>query len=155
MDLNLNSCLSVYNKTAVNIADALSINNPENKYALPFITRRALIIFKLELILFKHREEFDKKRQILYGKNALTHYLFHKKGVSIADAKDISFHDALIILWDIIDNYVIPENIIIFISQHSDNYGLVDEDATQLAEKNPIYKDGEWDANFADKRLSQ
>ncbi|MEI7143196.1 hypothetical protein WCT84_06355 [Pectobacterium brasiliense] len=79
MELNLTSCLRAYNRTSANIATALKIDNPDNTRIAPFITNRTLIIFKLELILFYHREEFDKERKILSGTNALTHYLFYKK----------------------------------------------------------------------------
>ncbi|UPT55490.1 ECs1072 family phage-associated protein [Dickeya zeae] len=155
MDLNLNACLNVYVKTAENIAHALKIDNPRNTYILPFITIRSLILFKLELILFKHREEFDKRRQILFGINALTHYLVHKKGMSIADARNIRLHDAILFLWNEINNYEIPSDVMNFIINHSGYYSNDNEDISQLTEKHSVYINPEWDANFADKELSK
>ncbi|UFT92957.1 MULTISPECIES: hypothetical protein [Pectobacterium] len=153
MELNLTSCLHAYNRTSANIASALKINNPDNTRIAPFITNRTLIIFKLELILFNHREEFDKERKILSGVNALTHYLFYKKNVSISDARNIRLNDAIIILCDEINRYVIPNDVIKFIIEHGDNYSSADEDISQLTEKHSSYIPEEWNANFADELL--
>ncbi|MBN3207514.1 hypothetical protein LES60_07080 [Pectobacterium brasiliense] len=155
MELNLTSCLRAYNRTSANIATALKIDNPDNTRIAPFITNRTLIIFKLELILFYHREEFDKERKILSGTNALTHYLFYKKNVPISDARNIRLHDAIVILCDEINRYVIPSDVINFIIEHGDNYSSADEDISQITERFSSYINSEWDANFADELLRQ
>lgn len=155
MELNLTSCLRTYNRIFANIASALKIDNPDNTKIAPFITNRSLIIFKLELILFYHREEFDKERKILSGVNALTHYLFYKKNVSILDARNIRLHDAIVILCDEINRYVIPNDVINFIIEHGDNYSSSDENISQLTERFSSYINNEWDANFADELLRQ
>ncbi|WP_350312953.1 hypothetical protein OHJ28_22120 [Dickeya fangzhongdai] len=153
MDLNLTACFRVYEKTFNNIATALKINNPDNTYLCAPLTLRTLVIFKLNLILFEYRENLDKKREVLIGRNALTHYLFNKKGITFTEAKNISLNDAVIILWNEINSYEIPENIINHIRNHSDNYHHTDNDISKFKKDYPSYIDEEWDPNYADEEL--
>lgn len=62
------------------------------------ICHRALMIFKLDLILFAYKQKVDEHRFILHGKNALASYLFTQYNVPFLEAKTLSLNDALTII---------------------------------------------------------
>lgn len=62
------------------------------------ISHRALIIFKLDLILFAYKQKFDEHRFLLHGNNALASFLFTQYHVPFLEAKSLSLNDALTLI---------------------------------------------------------
>lgn len=152
MDLNLTNVIHVFQNTLRNVVSHLNISDDErfeddiNNY----ISKRSFVIFKLDVLLFEYRENLDKHRLALFGKNALTHYLVNKKNISLTEAKNIEFHDAIVILWDDISDYKISDEIMSYINR---NFSFSNQDITLYCERFKGYSYDEWDANYADRRL--
>ncbi|ACT13658.1 MULTISPECIES: ECs1072 family phage-associated protein [Pectobacterium] len=152
MDLNLTNAFRVFENTIKNVVSHLNVNDNERfGYELEhYISNRSFIIFKLDVMLFEYRESLDKHRLALFGKNALIHYLVNKKNISLTEAKNIEFHDAIVILWDDISDYKISDEIISYINR---SYSFSNHDISIYYERYKGYSYDEWDANYADRRL--
>ncbi|MEI7214232.1 hypothetical protein WCT97_16525 [Pectobacterium versatile] len=152
MDLNLTNAFRVFENTIKNVTSHLNVNDNERfGHELEhYISNRSFIIFKLDVMLFEYRESLDKHRLALFGKNALIHYLVNKKNISLTEAKNIEFHDAIVILWNDISEYKISDEIISYINR---SYSFSNHDISLYYERYKGYSYDEWDANYADRRL--
>ncbi|WP_099045423.1 ECs1072 family phage-associated protein [Lonsdalea britannica] len=113
-----------------------------------YTNNRALIICKLDIILTEHRNSVDKNRFVLFGKNALYHYLFTKKGIPLSEAKSMSFHDSLIVLWGDIAACELPRNVDDFLHEH---YDLISHESHDIDTPFRYFEESEWDPSFADE----
>ncbi|MDC9821988.1 hypothetical protein ABRQ07_11650 [Pectobacterium polonicum] len=152
MELNISSCYNVFDNGVNRVAKSLNISNLHNSEIESYITHRALIIFKLDLILIEHRNSFDKDRFVLFGKNALYHYLFLKKGVPLDSSKKMSFHDILIVLWDDISAYNIPSDVLTHLHK-----GFYFNNPTPLSvrDEERYFQETEWNPEDADRQLNR
>ncbi|EEW7497619.1 hypothetical protein D6V68_13395 [Escherichia albertii] len=156
MELDAFVCLRIFEKHYERVAESYREVLDKETANSTFVATRALILLKLDLLLVEYRRNIDSKCVVLFGKNVLYHYLFTQKGVSLSDAKSMSLHDILIVLWSDINAYVIPEHILEYIhglykfefSSSSPNE-LVYKDENSL-----LFNDSAWDFYPADTRLN-
>lgn len=149
-EINITACYKVFSRTFKNVGKALNINDPESREYFNYVSSRTLIIFKFDLMLFDYKEKHDKKRVILRGKNALTHFLVNEKNIDFNQAKNISLNDALIIAWDNIRTYELSDEVLFYLKK---DYTFDDEEFSEMHTKYPSFSDDEWDANLLDERL--
>lgn len=149
-EINITACYKVFSRTFKNVGKALNINDPESREYFNYVSSRSLIIFKLDLMLFDYKEKHDKKRVILRGRNALTHFLVNEKNIDFNQAKNISLNDALIIAWDNIRTYELSNEVLLYLKK---DYTFDDEDFSEMHTRYPSFSDDEWDANLLDERL--
>ena len=150
MEPNLSACFRVFQNHVQNVSHSLGIKSrPENDLE-SYISHRALIIFKLDLLLFEHRNEIDKERFLLFGKNALYHYLFSKKGISLSESKTMSLHDSLIVLSHDLISFKLPTNINNYLKNE---FSFNSIDCNLIRDDSRAFQDAEWDPDFSDSRL--
>ncbi|MFC3393665.1 ECs1072 family phage-associated protein [Brenneria rubrifaciens] len=152
MELNISSCHRVFDKIVTRVDNSLNIKDSCMSEAKNYITHRALIIFKLDVLLIEHREKFDNERLVLFGKNALYHYLFTKKGIPLETAKNMGLHDSLIVLWDDITAYNLPTDVDEFIRKNF--YYANNPDSQSVPDEKRYFQDSEWDPEFTERWLS-
>ncbi|HHS2552757.1 TPA: ECs1072 family phage-associated protein [Escherichia coli] len=155
MELDAFVCLRIFEKHCERVAESYRDVLDKETANSAFVATRALILLKLDLLLVEYRRNIDSKCVVLFGKNVLYHYLFTQKGVSLSDAKNMCLHDILIVLWNDINAYVIPEHVserIQILYKHelsSPTPDLSYEDESLLH-----FKDSAWDFYPADTRLN-
>lgn len=152
MELNISSCYKVFENGISRVAKSLNISNLHNSEIESYVSHRALIIFKLDLILIEHRNSFDKDRFVLFGKNALYHYLFLKKGVPLDSSEKMTFHDILIVLWDNISSYEIPSDVLKMLHEE---FRFNNPDSHSVRDEHRSFQESEWDPEFSDRRLNR
>ncbi|EGC1988281.1 hypothetical protein H8828_003511 [Salmonella enterica] len=151
MELNITTCYRIFEKHYNRISEFLGVN-PSTRHELEnFVAYRALILFKLDLLLIDHRNSIDQDRFILFGKNALHHYLFTKKGVPYTEAKSLSLQDSLIILAEDISKYMLPADILNFIKNE---FNFSSNNIKSVIDEMRVFKDSDWDFEPADTRLN-
>ncbi|MEN4562341.1 hypothetical protein [Pantoea agglomerans] len=110
MEMNLttlgNIFSATYSRVAINCqisGEAMTFRS-ENMNSL--LSCRAMMIFKLDLLLFKFRNEIDPGRLFLRGKNSLECYLLKKKGIHDLNYGNYSLPEVLAVLSDDLDALV-------------------------------------------------
>lgn len=154
MELNLSACYRVFLGHYSRIANSLGVNpNPDNRSdESSYVTYRALMLFKLDLLLIEHQEKIDPDRFFLFGENALNHYLFTKKGVSLSETKNLSLHDKLTILAEELISYSIPHEVLNYLKQEF-NFSIPDFKSVQNDRRE--FKHSDWSFELAEQRLNQ
>ncbi|MEB5609200.1 ECs1072 family phage-associated protein [Serratia marcescens] len=134
--------------TSLNIDEGdIDLRSDEHNY----FTERALIIFKLDKFLFEYKNENDRHRLILKGKNALVSYLVNNKNLSLNEAKNINLEDALILLSNELNSVTIPDEAIRYLQGHDFNFHGYD--SKRFIYQYSGYQDSEWEPDLWDKRL--
>ncbi|HHT0319736.1 TPA: ECs1072 family phage-associated protein [Raoultella planticola] len=154
MDLNVTKVLQCIDSITQQIANHHGLIYPYQRNIEDLITRQALVVIKLDLILTEYRNNIDKSGFLLYGKNALYHYLFTQKNISIKDSKEMDFQTVLLVMWDDICNYSFPANVDAQIKKF---FPLSDLDFARLLRSSPQYQcipPDVWMPELADKLLS-
>jgi hypothetical protein len=100
MGISMTDMSTLFEQVHKNVKHSVGISEKVNsdQDVKACICHRALIIFKLDLILFAYKQKMDENRFILYGRNALDSYLFTHYKVPFLEAKSLSLHDALTII---------------------------------------------------------
>lgn len=151
MELNITTCYKIFEKHFNRISESLDVS-PSTRHELEnFVAYRALILFKLDLLLIDHRNSIDGDRFILFGKNALHHYLFTKKGVPYSEAKKLNLQDSLVILADDISKYSLPAEIINFLKNE---FNFSSNNIKYVKDEMRVFKDSDWDFEPADTQLN-
>ncbi|EMY0667380.1 hypothetical protein AAIC16_000406 [Serratia marcescens] len=151
MELNLSTCYSVFEKHYSRVADSLGVKASFRDDIASYVTHRAMILFKLDLLLIEHRNKIDPDRFFLFGKNALYHYLFSKKGISLSEAKKICLHDTLIVLAEDVSAFQVPKDVI---SHLRKEFNFSAPDFKLVQDEKRKFQDSEWDFEPADRRLN-
>lgn len=149
MDINLTDAHKVFSHHLENISSALKIEQSRYEEHDRLLAFRALTLFKLDVLISIHRNEIDPQHIILFGKNALYHYLVSKKSVSIIEAKNLTLHDILVLLADDLASLVLGINVMGYLHK---NFTLTAPEKLQKPELR-TFRDEEWDPEFAERRL--
>ena len=156
MELNLSTAYRVFDHGVKRVAKSLLLSEPYSPSVEPqiqsYVTQRAFIIFKLDLLLFQHRNKHDKERFVLFGKNALYHYLFTKKNIPVEEAKKMDFHDVLLTVWDELAEFQIPKDVDDYLHK---NFYFNNPDPQSISPSLRSFDNSEWDPDFSDRRLNQ
>ncbi|WP_337263346.1 MULTISPECIES: ECs1072 family phage-associated protein [unclassified Serratia (in: enterobacteria)] len=152
MEISKTQYLNLFRKTFDGIPKSHKIGVSDN--AINYFSHRALIIFRLDMLLFKYKQDNDPLRLILSGKNALTSYLINKKNIPLNDAKNASLRDALTILWTDIKSVSIPDSLLDSLME-AYSYNFNKFNPRYYAEQHLDYVDDEWNPELWDKLLLQ
>lgn len=138
-------CIYQNVKTSMGITDEMLLTEDKRAY----ITQRSLIIFKLDSVLFKFKQENDWHRFVLRGRNALNAYLFFKYKVPYSEAKSLSLMEALAILMPELNVLKTDNEIVEHLSKSKDFIFHVNDRLPEV--KKVIIDDLEWDAELCDR----
>lgn len=154
MELNLSTCYRIFLGHYSRIAESLGVSpDPDARSdEASYVTYRALMLFKLDLLLIEHQNKVDTDRFFLFGENALNHYLFTKKGVSFSESKTLSLHDKLTILAEELISYSIPHEVLNYLKREF-NFSIPDFKSVQNDRR--VFKDSDWSFDLAEQRLNQ
>ncbi|NYA43243.1 hypothetical protein HZI31_07995 [Serratia fonticola] len=154
MDISITQYYNLFNYTLRNILKTHDINIDAHDYDEHeyFFSMRALCILKLDKLLFDYKQKHDHLRMVLSGKSALVSYLVNEKGMSFDDSKNMSLHDALIILWSDIKAVEIPAEVIYYLT-NTCHFHFGDYEPRFYMDRYSEYNDSEWDPDVWDKRL--
>lgn len=151
MELNITTCFAIFQKHYDRIFESFDVTPSTTKSFENFAACRALILFKLDLMLIDHRNSIDEDRFILFGKNALYSYLFIKKGVPYSEAKAMNLQDTLVILAKDISTYPLPAEIINHLER---DFNFSPNNIKNVNDELRLFKDSDWDFTPADTRLN-
>lgn len=149
MDINLTDAYKVFDHHLENISSTLKIERSRYEEHDRFLAFRALTLFKLDVLISNHRNEIDPQHIILFGKNALYHYLVNRKSVSIIEAKNLTLHETLVLLADDLASLEIGSNVMGYLHN---NFTLTATDKLPIPELR-TFRDDEWNPEFAERRL--
>ncbi|WP_414483616.1 hypothetical protein [Serratia marcescens] len=155
MEISLTNYFGLFTNTYKNVLKALNVNDNEIDWSSDthsYMSERAIVIFKLDKLLFDYKQENDPHRLILKGKNALTSYLVNVKKLSLNDAKNITLADALTLLASELREVNISDEIISHLRKDAE-FIFNDYPSKQFVYQHPGYQDSEWDPDLWDKRL--
>ncbi|WP_440495485.1 ECs1072 family phage-associated protein [Serratia sarumanii] len=155
MKISDTNYFGLYTQTYKNMLGVLNVNQDDigwGSESLSYFCDRALVIFKLDMLLFDYKQENDPHRLILKGKNALVSYLANVKKVSLNDAKNITLADALTLLASELSEVNITDEIIRYLQKDAD-FIFKDYPSKQFVYQYPGYHDSEWDPDLWDRRL--
>ena len=154
MELNLSSCYRVFLGHYSCIAKSLGVSpNPDSRSdEASYVTYRALMLFKLDLLLIEHQNKVDPDRLLLFGEYALNHYLFTKKGVPYSETKNLSLHDKLTILAEELISYSVPDEVLNYLKTEFNfsHYGF-----KSVSNDKRKFTESEWSFDLAEQRLNQ
>lgn len=104
MELNLTILGSIFSETYSRVATNCQISDESMSFRdgniNSLLSCRAMVIFKLDLLLFKFRNEIDPGRLFLRGKNSLECYLLNKNGIHDLNFGNYSLPEILAVLAD-------------------------------------------------------
>ncbi|MBH3241598.1 hypothetical protein I5N12_06195 [Serratia marcescens] len=154
MQISISDYFGLFVHTHKNVLTSLKIDENDISWRSDkqnYLSERALIIFKLDNFLFEYKNENDRHRLILKGKNALVSYLVNHKNLSLNEAKNINLADALILLSSELNEVKIPDEAIRFLQENDFNFHGYD--SKHFVYQYSGYQDSEWDPDLWDKRL--
>ncbi|MBI6161310.1 hypothetical protein JEQ05_06615 [Serratia liquefaciens] len=154
MEISLSNYFGFFTHTYKNVLGALKIDDNDIDWRSDknnYLSERALVIFKLDILLYGYKQENDPHRLILKGKNALVAYLVNNKKLPFSDAKNITLADALILLSGELRALEVSDEVMNHLQQGE--YNFHDYDSRQFVYQYPGYHDSEWDPDLWDKRL--
>ncbi|MGO4746503.1 ECs1072 family phage-associated protein [Serratia quinivorans] len=154
MEISLTNYFGLFTNTYQNVLktleiddDGVSLHSDKENY----LSERALIIFKLDFLLFEYKQENDPHRLVLKGKNALVSYLVNNKKIPLGDAKNATLSDALVLLSGELRELKISDEIMSQLKKGDFNFN--DYPSWKFVSKYPGYQDDEWDPDLWDKHL--
>lgn len=154
MEISLSNYFGLFTNTYENVLKTLEIDDDGISWHSDkenYLSERALIIFKLDLLLFEYKQENDPHRLILKGKNALISYLVNNKKIPLGDAKNATLSDALILLSGELRELKVSDEIMSQLKQGDFNFHKYS--SWVFVSKYPGYHDDEWDPDLWDRRL--
>ncbi|MBC3250948.1 hypothetical protein H8I91_11800 [Serratia fonticola] len=158
MEIDLTQYFRLFSATHKNVLRELNIDSNKISFRdselLSYLTHRTLMVFELDNLLFTYKNEHDRNRIFLRGKNGLISYLINKKGVPLITAKNINLNDAILLLSSDIESNPISPEVKKFISTSGDDdYKFNAIFNPSFTAKYPLFCDAEWDCDLWDERL--
>lgn len=152
MQLNQTNCFKVFNQHFEDIKKSLNISDFHRDDIETYVFYRALSLFKLDLLIIEHRQNLDPERFLLFGKNALIHYLLTKKGISVTEARNMPLSDTLIVLYEDLLSVSIPSEIMTFLTNQ---FYKGTPDFRSISHILRTIKDDEWNSEISEQLLSR